>query len=83
MEVFKESKVRKGWKCRLGFHSNVELPKPANRIARVFFVRKIVGCNKCGAVYTTRFDNGLAGGGTAFCGYVDPAELTVTKGGVS
>jgi hypothetical protein len=49
--------------------------RPKNRFTRVFIVRAIVACRRCGEVRCYKFNNGLAGGGTHRCGYIDPSEI--------
>ena len=64
--------------CKLGFHALVSLEsvrKSMSRFQRLFVVRRIDGCRRCGAVYCTRLNNPVGGGGRFRSGYVDPAEI--------
>lgn len=64
--------------CKLGFHKLVDLANErakGSRVMRVFVVRKLEGCRRCGVVFCTRFTNPLGGGGRFATGYVDPAEI--------
>lgn len=67
--------VRVPWRCWLGRHAMVDLPKPKNRMMRLFVVRRVQACARCGVVHTTRFTNAVAGGGTSVVGYLPPAEV--------
>ncbi len=75
MNITNTPQVRIPLRCRFRFHRKVELPKPENKIMRRFIIRKIEGCTSCGALFVTRFDNILGGGGHFRTGYVHPDEL--------
>ncbi len=81
MEISLHPIVSRPFRCRLGLHGSVPLPKPEKKFMRTFVVRSVEACPYCGRVLVRRFTNIFGGGGVCRSGWVDPSQLP--KEGVS